>query len=108
MHIFVMGGGATKEEYDDEPEYEEEAEESEDDGSFGPPSHFFHGFLNHMMRNANRRPGQKLSSKIRPDDDDEDSEDENEDTIARCAACFRDDNQNHKWRRLGKTCLLHV
>lgn len=69
----------------------------------------FQGFLNHMSdlaRRSSRRPKENLCSRIRPDDDEEDSDegDLNEDCgTARCAACFRIDEPNHKWRRLGKT-----
>ena len=68
----------------------------------------FAGFLNHMSEMARRssrvRTKENLCSRIRPDDDEEDSDDEgdlNEECgTARCAACFRIDEPNHKWRRL--------
>eukprot|EP00579_Thalassiosira_antarctica_P009393 CAMPEP_0201916172 /NCGR_PEP_ID=MMETSP0903-20130614/5873_1 /ASSEMBLY_ACC=CAM_ASM_000552 /TAXON_ID=420261 /ORGANISM="Thalassiosira antarctica, Strain CCMP982" /LENGTH=481 /DNA_ID=CAMNT_0048451923 /DNA_START=121 /DNA_END=1563 /DNA_ORIENTATION=+ len=88
----------------DDDEDDNEAEDSDDDGSVGPPSRFFQGFLNHMSEmariNASRRPHENLSTKIRPDDDVEDSDEEYEDTAVTCAACYRTDDQSHKWRRL--------
>ena len=88
--------------------------EEEDDDDSGPyhPSQMFQGFLNHMSdlaRRSSRRPKENLCSRIRPDDDEEDSDegDLNEECgTARCAACFRIDAPNHKWRRLGKTNAL--
>ena len=106
-----MGGLPTDDDEDDD-EDDNEAEDLDDDGSTGPPSRFFQGFLNHMSEmariNASRRPHENLSTKIRPDDDDEDSDEEYEDTVVTCAACYRTDDQNHKWRRLGKITYFHI
>ena len=65
---------------------------------------FFEGFMNEV--NAGQSLRANLNTRIRPDDDNEESDDEIESNAARCAACFRIGNQNHKWRRLGKAHLL--
>jgi len=52
------------------------------------------------MRRMTRRPQANLCKNIKPDDYDEDSDEELDGTAAHCAACYRADNQNHKWRRL--------
>ena len=96
-------------------EDEDEEEASDDDSAAGPPPGFsssmFPGFLNHMSQMSARRdtrPSENLSKNIKPvdyDPDEESSDDDDygnhqDDAKSRCAACFRTDKPDNKWRHL--------
>lgn len=86
-YISIDGSGDT---------HEEESDDDDDNPFLGMPEEMFgtHG--------PPPPPLDPQSSNIRPDNDAEESDDEIDSSAARCAACFRVGNQNHKWRRLGE------
>jgi len=91
-YISIDGSGDT---------YEEESDDDDDNPFLAMPQ-FFEMFGPHGPRPRAPPPLDPQSSNIRPDNDAEESDDEIDSSAARCAACFRVGNQNHKWRRLGE------
>jgi hypothetical protein len=103
-YISIDGSGDTYEEASDD----EESDDDDDDNPFlGMPHDFLRMFGPHGPRARPPPPSDPQSSNIRPDNDAEESDDEIDSSAARCAACFRVGNQNHKWRRLGKSAKVH-
>lgn len=88
--------------------YEEESDDNDDDPNLGLANFFeLLGPPHTRALTGLPLPSDTHSSNIRPDNDAEESNDEIDSSAARCAACFRVGNQNHKWRRLGKSVEVH-
>ncbi|KAL7544640.1 hypothetical protein ACHAWF_008013 [Thalassiosira exigua] len=96
-------------------------EADDDDGDDAPLPREIREFLRNVgaagVARSRRRPDAGLCKDIRPDDDDDEDEDEDgegsecgeggkdggegwEGNAERCAACFRAEDRNRKWRRL--------